>query len=108
MVLVFRDVTTRRATEVHLERSEQDLADFFENANVGLHWVGPDGVILRVNQAELDLLGYAREEYVGRNIAEFHVDQDVICDILKRLKAGERLKNYIERRCAAGTARSRM
>jgi two-component system cell cycle sensor histidine kinase/response regulator CckA len=72
-----------------LEESERELADFFENVSVGLHWVGPDGTILRVNQAELDMLGYAREEYVGRHIAEFHADSAVIEDILRRLTAGE-------------------
>ena len=29
-----------------------------------LHWVGPDGIILRVNQAELTLLGHTRVEHV--------------------------------------------
>ncbi len=77
-VLVFRDVTERRRAERDLSRSERELAEFFENANVGLHWVGPDGIILRANQAELDLLGYSREEYVGRHIAEFHADRPVI------------------------------
>ena len=37
-----------------LHRDERELADFFENAPVGLHWVGPDGIILRVNRAELE------------------------------------------------------
>jgi PAS domain-containing protein len=55
--------------------------------------VGPDGTLLRANQAELDMLGYARGEYVGRNIADFHVDQSVISDILRRLKAGETLRD---------------
>ncbi len=77
-----------------LVRSERELSDFFETASIGLHWVGPDGVILRVNQAELDMLGYSREEYVGRNIVEFHVDQPVIADILGCLTAGEVLKEY--------------
>ena len=67
------------------------LSDFFENAAVGLHWVGPDGVILRVNAAELSMLGYSRDEYVGRHISEFHVEQDVIANILRRLNAGETL-----------------
>jgi len=74
-----------------LERSQRDLEDFFENAVVPLHWVGSDGSILRANQAELDLLGYTRDEYVGRQIAEFHADAPVIADILTRLSSGEKL-----------------
>ena len=34
--------------------SEADLSDFFENAAIPIHWVGSDGSILRVNQAELE------------------------------------------------------
>ena len=94
----------RKTAEDELRRSEQELADFFENATIGLHWVGPDGTILRANQAELDMLGYSREEYVGRPIAEFHADEDVICDILKRLQAGESLGEYPARlRCKDGS-----
>ena len=95
-----RDITERKRGEEALQRSEAELTDFFENAAIGLHWVGPDGTILRVNQAELDMLGYTREQYVGRNIAEFHVDKDVIEDILARLKAGEVVRDYDARmRC---------
>ena len=65
-----------------LRRRERELSDFIENASMGLHWVGADGTILWANQAELDLLGYTREEYIGRNITEFHADGDVINDIL--------------------------
>ena len=50
----------RRRAEEQLRESERELADFFENATVGLHWVGPDGTILRANRAELALLGYDR------------------------------------------------
>jgi PAS domain S-box-containing protein len=59
-----------------------------------MHWVRQDGIILRANQAELELLGYTREEYVGRHIAEFHVDRAVIDDILARLSSGETLDRY--------------
>jgi PAS domain S-box-containing protein len=96
----------RKATEDELRRSEQELAEFFENATVGLHWVGPDGRILRANRAELAMLGYTREEYIGRSISEFHADQDVICDILKRLGAGEKLAEYPARlRCKDGSTK---
>ncbi len=73
---------------------EASLEDFFENGAIGLHLVGPDGVILRTNKAELALLGYAPEEYVGRNIADFHADPETIADILRRLSRGETLDRY--------------
>ena len=89
-----------------LRRRERELADFIENASVGLHWVGADGTILWANQAELDLLGYTREEYVGRSIIEFHADKDVINDILRRLTNKETLHDYEARlRCKDGSVR---
>ena len=84
----------RKRAETALQQRERELTDFFEHAPMGLHWIGADGTILRVNRAELDLLGYAHDEYVGRNIADFHVDPPVIADILDRLGRGETLSDY--------------
>ena len=82
-------------------------ADFFENANVPMHWVGSDGTVLHANDAELDALGYARDEYVGHHIADFHADQEVIADILARLSAGEELEDYEARMvCKDGSIRT--
>jgi len=88
------DIHQLKEAQDALRRSEQELSDFFENASIPIHWVGPDGTILRVNQAQLDLLGYRREEYAGHNITEFHVEPTVIQDILRRLIAGEVLHDY--------------
>jgi PAS domain S-box-containing protein len=77
-----------------LREREQDLLDFVENGSLALHWVDVEGRVIWANQAELDLLGYTREEYIGHHIAEFHADQPVIDDILRRLMAGETLHNY--------------
>src|SRR5581483_552326 len=83
------------ARELHaLRRSEAVLRDFVETSTIGLHWVGADGTILWANQAELDLLGYTREEYFGRNIAEFHADEAVINDILACLSRGDTLRDH--------------
>lgn len=99
-------VLQRQQTEEALRRSERELADFFENATVGLHWVGPDGIILRANRAELNLLGYSADEYVGHHVAEFHADKDVICEILRRLHAGEELRDFEARlRCKDGSVK---
>ena len=83
-----------RDSATAVRRSEGDLRDFVENAAIGLHWVGADGTILWANQTELDLLGYQLEEYVGRNIVDFHADQPVIDDILTRLTDGQTLHDY--------------
>ena len=81
-----------------------DFEDFFENVAVAFHFVGRDGTILHANKAELELLGYSIDEYVGRNIAEFHADNDVIEDMLSRLKAGQKLDKCPARlRCKDGT-----
>jgi PAS domain S-box-containing protein len=77
-----------------LRRSEAVLRDFIETSTIGLHWVGADGTILWANQAELDLLGYTREQYLGRNIADFHADEPVINEILACLSRGETLRDY--------------
>lgn len=90
----FQDVTAHRAMEEEVRRKSADLEDFFDNSAVGLHIVGRDGIIQRANKAELELLGYSSEEYVGRHIAEFHVDAPVIGDILHKLSCGEKLDRY--------------
>ena len=69
-----------------------DFQDFFENGGMALHLVGSDGIILHANRAELELLGYAPEDYIGRHIAEYHTDRSVIEHILTRLTAGEKLQ----------------
>ncbi len=107
ILAIHRDISARKEAEETLRHSEQELADFFEHAPMGLHWVGPDGTILRVNQAELDLLGYTREEYVGHHIAEFHADPPVIADILQRLTRGQTLNDYEARlRCKDGSLKT--
>ncbi len=98
--------TEREKAEAAMRRSDAMLRDFVETATVALHWVDSDGIILWANQAELDLLGYSREEYIGHHIAEFHVDQAVIGDIAGRLTRGETLKEYEARlRCKDGSIR---
>ena len=100
------EIKQRQQTEDALRRKERELTDFVENAAMSLHWVAADGRILWANQAELDLLGYTRDEYIGRPIADFHADADVIGDILQQLQCNETLVNYPARlRCKDGAIR---
>lgn len=90
----FQDISAYHAVAEELERKNEDLEDFFNNSAVGLHIVNGEGIVVRANEAELSLLGYRAEEYVGRHIAEFHADAPVIGDILHRLSSGEKLESY--------------
>lgn len=91
------DVRAQAQLRADTARNTLELEDFFENAAVGLSWVGPDGIILRANRTELEAFGYARDEYVGRDIREFHVDSGVAEDLLRRLRAGDTIRNVAAR-----------
>lgn len=98
------EVQRRSEAEVALRRRERELTDFVENAAEGLHKVNEEGLIVWANKAELSLLGYEAHEYVGRHIAEFHVDKDTIDEILQRLRNGEALYDHPARlRCKDGS-----
>lgn len=98
------EIARREQAEQQLRLREQEFADFVENAAEGLHRVGGDGIILWANRAELQMLGYDWGDYVGRHIAEFHADADVIDHILSTLSAGGTLYDQPARlRCKDGS-----
>src|SRR6218665_1203511 len=89
-----------------LQSRIDELTDFVEDAAVPLHWEDRSGIILWANQAALDILGYNREEYVGRSIRDFHADPAIIEDMLMRIALDESLKNYpAQLRCKDGSIR---
>jgi PAS domain S-box-containing protein len=98
------EVARRTDAEEALTQRERELADFVDNSAEGLHRVGKDGTILWANRAELEMLGYHPDEYIGRHIADFHADRPVIEDILTKLTSGETIYDYPARlKCSDGT-----
>ncbi|MGL4621889.1 MAG: CBS domain-containing protein, partial [Chroococcidiopsis sp.] len=90
--------------KMQIQERTAELTDFIENAVVPMHWVTSDGTISWANKAELEMLGYAKEEYIGRSIVEFHADQPVINELLSRLSNNEAVQNYQARlRCKNGS-----
>jgi PAS domain S-box-containing protein len=94
MINCFYDITDQKKTEKELQRKTIELQDYVDNAAIGLHWVDVNGIIVWANKAELDMLGYSEEEYIGHHISEFHVFDDKINDILFRLNCNETLQQY--------------
>ncbi|MEX2347383.1 MAG: PAS domain S-box protein [Balneolaceae bacterium] len=88
------NVSNEQEIEQHLRHNEEELVDFFDNAAVGLHQTRADGIIIRANKAILELLGYSREEFVGKHIAEFVIEKPVLDDVFKTLSADEEIRDY--------------
>ncbi len=100
------ELARSREAERTLRAREKDLLDFVENAVEGLHRVGPDGTILWANKAELRMLGYTHDEYVGQHIGRFHMDAELVEDVMRRLAAGETLHDTPARmRCKDGSVK---
>jgi PAS domain S-box-containing protein len=93
-IVCFNDITQQKEVQKQLEWKTKELQDYVDNATIALHWVDGNGIIIWANKAELDMLGYTREEYIGHNISEFHVSREKINDILKRLSGNETLNSY--------------
>ncbi len=91
---ILRDVTRRTEAEASLHRSEAQLWDFFEESPLGLLWVGADGRILRVNKAQLEILGCAAAEVAGRPVANFHAEPADAAAVLDRLARREAVNNH--------------
>jgi len=61
-----REINEHKRTRELLHESERKYRDFYQNAPDGYHSLGPDGTILEVNDMWLRMLGYERDEVVGR------------------------------------------
>ncbi len=107
MFHIFKDITQQKKTEKELERKTKELKDYVDNAAMGLHWVDANGIIIWANKAELNMLGYPEEEYIGHHISEFHVQPEIISDILERLSCNETLDQYESvMRCKDGSTKT--
>ena len=73
-----QDITERRRAEEALQKSEEKLRELYDNAPVGYHEYDAEGRITNVNQTDLDMLGYTREEMIGKRMWKFNVDEEVV------------------------------
>ncbi|HET9448335.1 MAG TPA: PAS domain-containing protein, partial [Steroidobacteraceae bacterium] len=89
-----------------LEHELQELTDFLENAVVGLHRIDANGRVMWANRAELDMLGYAPEEFIGKPVADFVVQPGQAAALLARVKSGETLRDeHVQMLCRDGSTK---
>lgn len=66
-----RDITDYRLAEEALRQSEERFLDLFEKAPLGYQSLDAEGYFLMVNEAWLEMLGYEREEVLGKWFGDF-------------------------------------
>ena len=78
VVLVFHDISNRRKAEHELQISEVRYRRLFEAAHDGILILdAATAKVLEINRFLLDLLGYPREHFIGKELWEIGVFKDV-------------------------------
>jgi diguanylate cyclase (GGDEF)-like protein/PAS domain S-box-containing protein len=62
----FQDITERSKNEEERNRAAELIQDLYNNAPAGYHSLDKDGVIVQINDTELEWLGYTRDEIVEK------------------------------------------
>ena len=83
---VLTDITEQKLAELAVMESEAKYRQLFDEAPVGFHEIDSEGRIVRINQTELSMLGYQRDEVIGRFLWELILNPEAKADILAKLK----------------------
>ncbi len=70
------DITDRKKADEALKESEAKYRRIIETANEGIWMTDTQGKAVFVNQKMADMLGYTREEIIGKDITDFMIEGD--------------------------------
>lgn len=95
LTAVFRDITEQTKTEQSLRESEQKFRLAFQTNpdSINLNRIS-DGMYIDVNEGFTKLMGYTREEVIGKSSLELKIWHDPADR--ERLVSGLRQKGYVE------------
>jgi diguanylate cyclase (GGDEF)-like protein/PAS domain S-box-containing protein len=80
---LYQDITDQKIAQEALKQSEERFRAFFEFASIGLVIEDLEGKYLQVNDAFCKMVGYTREELIGKNYQEITHPDDLSVDIVQ-------------------------
>jgi len=76
---------------------KNELSDLYENSPCGYHSLDKNGIVLKINQTELNWLGYSRQEVIGKPFSDFLTVKSVgtFENFLKQLKQDKSVEGLV-------------
>jgi len=75
---VTTDITEQELASQALRESAEQFTGAFEGSGIGMALISPDGVYRRVNDALCGMLGYSREDLLGKPARSFMFEPDFL------------------------------
>jgi len=103
LILRILPIHTIHRMEDKLEKSEERFRELYESTPVGYQEYDVEGRITNVNQTGLEILGYTREEMVGKFIWKFNLEekiahQQILAKLSGTLPPGRNLERTYRRK----------
>lgn len=87
----------KRRQQRHDLLTKNELSDLYENSPCGYHSLDKNGMVLKINQTELNWLGYSREEVIGKRFSEFLTakSKGIFEDFLEQLQHDKSIEGVV-------------
>ena len=90
---IARDISERKRNEKLLHESEEKYRKIFENVQDVFYQVDMEGNVLEISPS-VEAYGYSREEFIGKNFAEFYANPEDRIDFLNTIEKKGAVADY--------------
>ncbi len=97
------DITARKQAQLAIHESEERFRSLFEHSIDAIYIGRPDGTVIDVNQAWLDLFGYSRDDLDGITASGFYADPADRADFVRRMEETGFVRDEVRFRKKDGT-----
>ncbi|MEW6586238.1 MAG: PAS domain S-box protein, partial [Nitrospirota bacterium] len=89
---VGQDITDRKNAEIALQEAEEKYRVLIQTMNEGLGIQNAKGIVTYINDRFCDMVGYSKEEIIGKKVADFLDDRNknILEEQMARRRTGEK------------------